>query len=214
MTATPEKIAKAIKYAAFAKRPLTLENVNRYLNSRDKIDQAQLDAHHVAAKGTTPAARAPKPESKAPNATDTDAHDDAPSKIAQLEPPRLSIAAAQARLIESQVALRDASTRVRECRGALAASLARWQLAIGAVVTPEQNARAFIASETQLRADRKAGIAPERWTRRRHRSVIDATAAAYNTGSNRAGGGNAFRRVVKSDTGTWVRPRGMHDVGR
>ncbi len=46
---SPEKIAKAVKYTAFAKKPITVENVNRYMQHGDHITQEILDAHIVAA---------------------------------------------------------------------------------------------------------------------------------------------------------------------
>jgi len=96
----------------------------------------------------------------------------------------------------------------------LAIKLSRWQSAIGERLTPEAAAREFIASETALRQARKDGLAPPRGHKRRHGSVVDATAAAFNQGSNRAGGGNSFRRVVKLDDGRWIRPVDVHSVGR
>ena len=237
-----EKIARAIKYTSFAKKnPNDVNDVNFYLSVGDKIDQARLDAHHAEAKKITgtptpPVTGAPtkidgeKPAPVEPRApvpgeagykmegesdeTDATTPDDATATVIHLAPSHLSIAAAQRQLVESQVAFRAATERVRSCRTALGAAVARWSQSVGIVTTAEMNAREFIASETQLRADRKAGIAPERGQRRRHRSVIDATADAFNTGSNRAGGGNAFRRVIKLPDGTWTRPRGVHDIGR
>lgn len=221
-----DKIARAIRYTAFAKKnPNDALDVNFYLSAGEKVTQQQLDAYHAAAKRGAPTPEpalpaegnaAPEPESEAPHADDANGSgtpDDAPANVIQLAPPSVSIAAAQQRLVESQVAFRTAGQRVRELRSALGAAVARWQQSIGAITTPEMNAREFIRSETQLRADRKAGIAPPRGVRRRHRSAIDATAAATNYGSG-AGGGNSFRRVVRLDDGRWVRPVGVHDVGR
>jgi hypothetical protein len=213
---TPEKIAKAIKYVVFAKKPVTVENVNRYMQRSDHITQKILDAH-IAAAGVPrndPAPQQQEARHDADDTTDAAAPDEPAENVVQLATPGMSLAVAQRRLVESQVALRTASQRVRECRAALGAALARWQQAIGAVVTPEQNARAFIASETALRQARKDGLAPQRGRQRHHRSVVDATAAAYNTGSNRAGGGNAFRRIVKGDDGQWHRPVDVHSIGR
>lgn len=70
---------------------------------------------------------------------------------AENEPP-LSVADAQKLLIESQVRLRAAHERQREARGRVARAVAGWQQAIGAIITPEQNARQYIATSLAERA--------------------------------------------------------------
>jgi hypothetical protein len=269
---TPEKITRAVRYVVFAKKPVTVENVNRYLQMGDNITQEILDAHIEAAKritGTPTRTNGNKPEPMAadpqPATTGTPTPTEGtirepvagqmevitPERVEEfeavehplpvpgneveqveptpeptpepkpeprrgvkaVEPEHLSIADAQCQLVQSQMALRNALQSVREHRGALAASLARWQSSIGAIVTPEQNARAFIESETALRQARKDGTAPARRSHRVYRSAIDRVAAATNYGPG-AGGGLAFRRVVKLDNGQWVKPRDVHSVGR
>jgi hypothetical protein len=47
-----EKIARAIKYTAFArKNPNDAADVNFYLNAGEKVTQQQLDDYHAAAAG-------------------------------------------------------------------------------------------------------------------------------------------------------------------
>ena len=51
MTATHEKIAKAVKYAAFdtKRSPAVVADVNFYLNKDDRISQERLDEFHATA---------------------------------------------------------------------------------------------------------------------------------------------------------------------
>jgi hypothetical protein len=69
------------------------------------------------------------------------------------EPP-LSVPDAEKAVVESQVRLRAAYDRQREARARVARAVAGWQQAIGTIITPENNAREYIA---QSRADRAAG---------------------------------------------------------
>lgn len=88
------------------------------------------------------------------------------------EPP-LSVAEAQQRLVESQVRLRQAHDRARDARGQVARAVAGWQQAIGAIITPEQNVREYIASSI---ADRAAGDGGRRSGNRPGPSTVDLMA--------------------------------------
>ena len=197
-------LAQAIKYTAFAGKAITPENVNRYLDAGKKITQEQLDAHHAApVKCVDQVEQVARPVE----------YVEPVEEVADVAP-TTTVADAQAALVQSQVRLRTALDRQREYRGHFGVALARWQQVIGMVVTPEQNARQYIASSIAQRQGEKDGTAPPRRRSRAMRSIIDATAAAYNSGNGRNGGGNSFRRVVRDDSGNWVRPRSIHDVAR
>jgi hypothetical protein len=203
---TPDKIARAIKYTAFAKKnPADANDVNFYLSIGEKITQADLDAHHAAA-GRAVA----EPE---PRLAELSAVEDAPVEHVEEVEPVLTVADAQRAVVMSQVRLRTAIDRQWEARCRVGAALQRWTAAIGSVITPEENARQFIASSNEQRALRASGVLPPR-RGRVMRSVIDATAQAFNTGNGRNGGGNSFRRIVRDDAGNWVRPVSVHDRGR
>jgi hypothetical protein len=219
-----EKIARAIKYTAFAKKnPSDAKDVNFYLNAGDKITQQQLDDYHAGAASVVaepepwlapePASVEQDPEAlgqaeakakaKAFNSHRERQRAPAPEPVepegmteAEVIPLPLSVAAAQRRLIESQVRLRTAIDRQRECRGRIGIAIQKWQQAIGAIVTAEDNVRQHLASEAQKRADRAAGRIPARSGRARPGpSVIDQIAAgtAGAVYGNR-GGAFAYKR--------------------
>jgi hypothetical protein len=215
---THEKIARAIKYVAFSKKPVTVENVNRYLGHGEKITQADLDAHHATAGASVAEpepwlAELPAVEETPIEHVEEARVEEAPVEHFEEAEPMLTVADAQRAVVMSQVRLRTVTDRQQEARGRVGAALQRWTAAIGAVITPEENARQYIASSIEQRALRTSGVLPPR-RGRIMRSVIDATAQAYNSGSGRSGGGNAFRRVVRDDAGNWVRPVDVHSRGR
>jgi hypothetical protein len=119
-------------------------------------------------------------------------------------------AAAHANLVAAERDLHDKQSRVevlsrelRAKRAAAAAAIQAWQISSGRVVTQEQQARQYIASENARRA---AGI------KDRGREIIlgpgacaiDQMAAATAGGgmNARRGGGNAFRRGATTVRGT------------
>lgn len=185
-------IAQAIKYVAFAGKPVTPENVSRYLD--EPITQEVLDQYHsrMAAKPSAPPVE-PVAESVVPLAT-----------------PDPTIPELQRHVMEAQLRLRNAAERQRELRVRIAAAIHRWYASLGGTVTAEQNVRQFIAASNEARLLRSQGKLPTR-PGRQHRSAIDRTAAAMNFGSG-AGGGNSFRRVVRLPDGQWVRPVDVHGV--
>jgi hypothetical protein len=203
---TPEKIARAIKYTAFAKKnPADVADVNFYLARDEAITQEQLDAHHAAA-----GAPVAEPE---PWLVELPAVEEVPVAHVEEVEPALTVAQAQRAVTMAQLRLRAAVDKQRQARGRVSAALQKWTAAIGVSLTPEQNAREYIASSIQQRADRAAGHGSAR-RGRVMRSVVDATANAFNSGNGRNGGGNAFRRVVKLPDGSWTRPMSGHDRGR
>jgi hypothetical protein len=217
MTTSPEKIRRAITYAVNAKKDIRdVASINHYLGVGERIDQGTLDAHHLAAR-EIPALHSGQ---GAPDGFDDfgapvehveEAHVEE-AHVEEVEP-TLTLADAQHAVVMAQLRLRAATDRRRQARGRVSAALQKWTGAIGVSRTPEQNAREYIASSIQQRADRAAGIAPARHGRVM-RSVVDATADAYNSGNGRSGGGEAFRRVVKLPDGRWVRPVSAHQRGR
>lgn len=140
---TPEKIARAIKYVALSKKPVTVENVNRYLGHGEKLTQADLDAHHATAGA--PVAE-PEPWLADLPAVEEihvehveEAHvDEAPGEHIEEVESVLTVADAQRAVVISQVRLRTAIDRQREARGRVGAALQRWTAAIGAVITPKK----------------------------------------------------------------------------
>jgi hypothetical protein len=204
--ASPHKIARAVKYVAFAKKnPNDVDAVNFYLGD-EKITQAQLNNFHAAvaqhglpkatdlldAKSEEPeeawlAEKTPAPEPRAagkassPEPVDTAApvaEDAGPQEAEEAEEQlTLSITEAKNRLLESQIFLRTATDQQRQCRARLSRAIAGWQAALGTIVTPEQNARAHIAHENEQRRLRAEGLLPARSGRARPGpSVIDAIA--------------------------------------
>jgi len=208
-----EKIARAIKYTAFAKKnPADAKDVNFYLNAGEKVTQQHLDDYHAAAAGIAVA----EPESAIVDhvaereaepwlAEQSTVSEPATEPEAEVRTLPLSISTAQRRLVESQVRLRTAIDRQRECRGRLGIAIQKWQQAIGAIISPDENLRQHLASEAQQRADRAAGRIPARAGRARPGpSVIDQIAAgtAGAVYGNR-GGAFAYKRpLIRSPAGS------------
>jgi hypothetical protein len=106
----------------------------------------------------------------------------------------LSVNDAQRALSESQLRSRQATNAQRTARGNLTLALAQFQRVTGQTQTFEQLARQHLASETQLRADRKAGLIPQRGGQRRLGSAIDSYSFYTRASGRGAGGGRAFGR--------------------
>lgn len=208
MTATPEKIARAIKYAAFAKKPITLENVNRYLNDGDHITAEQLEAHHATAAQMMP----PKPVfAPAQDLAAAAADDEGVTQVVPDPSPALveegdrlrpvTVAEAQRALNSSQNCYRAANDAVREKRAKLGVALHRWlQLTDQASPTFDENVREFIRQSNIERGLRATGQLPQRQRGGGHGpSVIDQVAAGTRgaTYSNRSGA-FAFKRGATS----------------
>jgi hypothetical protein len=214
MTST-DKIRRAIRLAANAKKNIAdVASINFYLGLGEKIDQATLDAHHLAAREIPPlptAAPEPavddfgapvepingsgahieqveqvepvEPEALQVAVTPEPASEMSPveplSKEGQVEQPAvLTGADARRAVTESQIRLRSSVDRQSKARQRLGRALAGWQRANGVIVTDEDNRRAHLASEAQLRADRKAGLIPPRGSSRVLQSRVDQIAAA------------------------------------
>ncbi len=115
----------------------------------------------------------------------------------------LSVAQAQKAVVESQVRLRAAIDRQRDARGRVACAVAHWQQTLGAVYTPEQAARDFIASSIADRAAAKDGHVRRRSTNQPGPSVVDRIAFGHGRNIN-VGRYGAWRRGAKN----------IHDLGR
>jgi hypothetical protein len=121
--------------------------------------------------------------------TDDPLADDAAAPRAEI-----SVASAQARLVESQMRVARAIEQQQQCRGFVATALAAFQKATSQTTNFEQLAREHIAASNQERADRVAGKIPQRGGQRRLGSAVDAFAYHTRNQGRGAGGGEAFRR--------------------
>jgi hypothetical protein len=113
----------------------------------------------------------------------------------------ISVADAQARLVETQMRVARAIERQGECRGLVAAALAVFQRVASQTVTQEQLIRQHLESENELRRLRAEGKLPQRGSQRRLGSAIDAYAYHTRNSGRGAGGGAAFRRGATSASG-------------
>jgi hypothetical protein len=192
MTTSPEKIRRAIRYAANARKNIAdVANVNFYLGAGEHISQADLDAHHAGAREIPPL-RAAEPEP----AVEVDdfgapveqvetvqqiaeaAPDANPEAVAEVEQPAVTIADARRRVVESQIRLRSAVDQQAQCRQRLGRAIAKWQAANGNIVTDADLRRQHLAHEAEQRELRAAGLIPPRGSGRTLQSRVDQIAAA------------------------------------
>jgi hypothetical protein len=192
MTTSPEKIRRAIRYAANAKKNIAdVAHVNFYLGSGEHISQADLDAHHAGAREIPPLRVSPAPvevddfgapvEPFEPVETVEPARNDiaASNVIAEAEqlPAVLTVADARQAVTEGQIRLRVAVDKQAQCRQRLARAIGKWQAAIGNVLTDADLRRQHLAHEAEQRGLRAAGLIPPRGLGRTLQSRVDQIAA-------------------------------------
>src|SRR5271170_2263306 len=135
MTTSPDKIRRAIRYAANAKKNIAdVAHVNFYLGSGEHISQADLDAHHAGAREIPPLRVSPAPvevdDFGAPVEQVEPARNDieASNIIAEAEQPPavLTVADARRAVTEGQIRLRVAVDKQAQCRQRLARAIGKW----------------------------------------------------------------------------------------
>jgi len=186
MTTSPDKIRRAIRYAANAKKNIAdVAHVNFYLGSGEHISQADLDAHHAGAREIPPLRVSPAPvevdDFGAPVEQVEPARNDieASNIIAEAEQPPavLTVADARRAVTEGQIRLRVAVDKQAQCRQRLARAIGKWQAAIGNVLTDADLRRQHLAHEAEQRELRAAGLIPPRGSGRTLQSRVDQIAA-------------------------------------
>jgi len=211
MTTSPDKIRRAIRYAANAKKNIAdVAHVNFYLGSGEHISQADLDAHHAAAREIPPVVREhveaeAEPWLAEPVEQVEHVHVEAVERVAEVAPDAeqpqpataLTVTDARRAVTEAQIRLRSAVDRQAQCRQRLARAIGKWSAAIGNVVTDADLRRQHLAHEAQLRADRAAGLVPPRGSGRTLVSRVDQIAAGTAGASHGRGPGVfAYKRPL------------------
>jgi hypothetical protein len=197
MTTSPDKIRRAIRYAANAKKSIAdVAHVNFYLGSGEHISQADLDAHHAAAREIPPVVRE-HVEAEAEPWLAEPVEQVAPDAEQPQPATALTVTDARRAVTEAQIRLRSAVDRQAQCRQRLARAIGKWSAAIGNVVTDADLRRQHLAHEAQLRADRAAGLVPPRGSGRTLVSRVDQIAAGTAGASHGRGPGVfAYKRPL------------------
>ncbi|MGD0332977.1 MAG: hypothetical protein ABSA90_06935 [Xanthobacteraceae bacterium] len=113
------------------------------------------------------------------------------------KPAPMSVSDANQALVNVRLELRRAYELQRLYRGRVQQALADWMRATVRIPTREELTRAYLAGETQLRADIAAGrVQPRPQQQRRLGSAIDSFAYYTKSHGRSAGGGRAFARPL------------------
>ena len=117
--------------------------------------------------------------------------------VAEVERPAVTIADARRHVVESQIRLRSAVDRQAQCRQRLARAIAKWQAAIGNIVTDTDLRRQHLAHEAEQRELRAAGLIPPRGSGRTLQSRVDQIAAGTAGATHGKGAGFfAYKRPL------------------
>lgn len=188
---SPEKIRRAITYAVNAKKNIAdVASINHYLGTGEHITQADLDAHHAAAREIPPVVREHVEAEAEPWLADPvehveQVHVETVEQVAEVapdaeqpQPPAvLTVADARRAVTESQIRLRVAVDKQARARQRVARAIGKWQAAIGNIVTDTDLRRQHLAHEAEQRELRAAGLVPARGSSRVLQSRVDQIAA-------------------------------------
>jgi len=219
-----EKIARAVKYTAFARKDAAnVEHVNRYLGIGEKLTQEQLDDYHATAARLVVGNPAPAPEPEATAETEpwltpepeaaSEPEADAEAVGAALdtlhqapepeapapndpEAARNRAFAAERNLGECRLAVTRAKDAESASRRKLATAVTQFQIATGTKrPTQSEFFKQHAIEQNEIRRKIAAGELPP--PQRRGAAIGRSAvdrAAFYQKGGNPAGGGRAYAR--------------------